>query len=107
MKLYHATLSGLANHPLKWLPRTEALGTPRARRPTPDPPARSSPISLSEARTRWVASGTTLVVEVPDEVAVQHEVVDRYPGDEDSGFREFLLPAAIANRYPIERMEDV
>lgn len=44
---------------------------------------------------------TTLVVDVPDEVALHHELFRHSPGDEEASFREFLLPAEVANRYPV------
>ena len=42
------------------------------------------------------ASGdTVLFVDLPDEVAAKHE------WDQDIGYREFLVPAEIVNRFPV------
>jgi len=49
------------------------------------------PLDENEGAT----GNTVLFVEIPDEVVARFEWV------QDIGYREFLLPAEIANRYPI------
>lgn len=99
MRLYHATLAGLADLII------ENGFDDRSPRDTPGDPGT---FFADQPVTGWDSTGseyTTLVVDVPDDVALKHEIHDRYPGDEDSGFREFLLPAAVVNRYEIRRLE--
>ena len=43
---------------------------------------------------------TTLVIEVPDEVAVQYEVVDRYPGDDNSGLQRVSTAGSDRDSLP-------
>jgi hypothetical protein len=42
----------------------------------------------------------TLVVELPDEVAARYLVETRYLGEEEASWREYLIPAEVANGYP-------
>jgi hypothetical protein len=58
--------------------------------------------NVVRGRTRRVGRryGATIVVDVPDDVALRYEVADPYPGEEDQPLRGFRLPAEVVNRYP-------
>lgn len=64
------------------------------------------PIAEDESRSEAIPA-RTLAVDLPEVLARAYEVTDPHPGERPKPWREFLIPAATLNRFPVESSTDL